>query len=443
DLRESVLRRAERSMLVAKDATAAGRPGADGFSLPFGRSKRAWFWSAMALAAALLVMFVERDVQRNAGLPKEVALKPPAVKRPDGPLPPLAMRAIESKEEALPPQGDDLATDNLRRGEATRSDESRVDAFATAEPDMARQAAPKAEVASRAAGSVAGGGIAGGGGAVGRAPVVEGIAGSEVVVVHVSVTPEAMQNRAFDATLLKNQIEVKSESEALSDQGAEPQDVEVVVVEAAPAQVYSTLAEIKRDTKNYLGIAVEPQPSALGANFALQKQKDLNDIQQYNRGRVANQQQVKFEPDHRNFYFVTPKQELDNRGRQLLERQPQVQEQYSATSSGVPAEGEPSTATPQQSLALDAAAKAPLPATAQTPPAQSTASETQLPARRQDFDRAKQSVARQAKQKLAKTTDMLQVLFVLQADAAPAPTEPPAAIPTSSAPAGEGLKGDE
>ncbi|MGE3239552.1 MAG: anti-sigma factor, partial [Pirellulales bacterium] len=42
DLRESVLRRAERSMLVAKDATAAGRPGADGFSLPFGRSKRAW-----------------------------------------------------------------------------------------------------------------------------------------------------------------------------------------------------------------------------------------------------------------------------------------------------------------------------------------------------------------------------------------------------------------
>lgn len=438
DLRESVLRRAERAMLLANDKTPANRPGDSAFGLPLGRSRRAWFWAATALAAALLMMFVERDGWRNAGLPKEVALEKPAIKRPDGPLPPLAMRAIESKEETPPAEDVDLFVDE------TAHDDVRTDLTPPPEADVARRAVASNDNSSLFASARAGG--MQGAGAAGRESVVEAVAGSDVVVVHVSLTPEAMQNRAFDTTLLNNQIEVESETETLADETADTQDVEVVVVEAAPAQVYSTLAEIKRDTKNYLGIEVDEQSPALGANFALKKSQDTTDMRQYNRGRVANQQQVQFEPQNRNFFFVAPLQELAVRNQQLLSQSSQPAYQSGAASAATAGRGKPLAASSPEMLSRDVDALDETDRAQQSQLARTPAASEPQPSDKLNFYRAKQNVARQAKQKLAESADMLQVLFVLQADptttAATAATEP-AAAPTSAAPSGEVLKSGE
>ena len=135
----------------------------------------------------------------------------------------------------------------------------------------------------------------------------------ESLVVHVSLTPEAMQNRVFDATLLNNRIEVEQDKNEAAKSNA-PAEVEVVVVEAAPRQVYSMLAEIKADAKNYVGIAVEPQSASLQSSLA--KKTQIADMRQYNRGRVANQQQVQLDSSGRNYYFATD-QDMYFRGRQL------------------------------------------------------------------------------------------------------------------------------
>jgi len=51
DLRESVLRRAERAMLVSGDSAAANRLRDVLRKFPIGRSKRTWAWAGAALAA--------------------------------------------------------------------------------------------------------------------------------------------------------------------------------------------------------------------------------------------------------------------------------------------------------------------------------------------------------------------------------------------------------
>jgi hypothetical protein len=443
DLRDSVLRRAERAMLVAGEAGSVKRAEPVARQLPFGRGKRAWFWAGAAIAAALMLMFIEREAPKNADLPREVALIKRQADAPEGPLPPLAMRAIDGDSEVASGVADrkDSAEKDLAAPVATLGVP-----VATAPP--AQPASGDAMIESRASGEAAerfdsfarssemsarGGGIGGGAEASSATGVpalrerfVQDAAGNELLVVHVSLTPEAVQNRAFDATLLKNQIEMEAEAgaETLADQPAATQEVEVVVVEAAPAQVYSTLAEINRDTKNYAGIEIEQQAVRLQASAAKSKLKAVEeDVRRYNRGRVMNRQQVQLLPDNRKYYYA-PQQNL--MFRQQLAESALKAEQQSVEDDSAPGEQGPvgTSATsqpksPPQSLALDrdkldtaTVAEQPQPYTGS--------------GQRQNYSAElmgrTQNLARRAAQKLAVKADTLQVLFVLQSEEAAAPT---------------------
>lgn len=267
-----------------------------------------------------------------------------------------------------------------------------------------------------------GGGV--GGTAASDVRFVEGMGGEELLVVHVSVTPEAMRNRAFDTTLLNNRIEVESESEALADKSADDQEVEVVVVEAAPAQVAATLAEIKQDQKNYVAIEVNEPMARVRTRALNSKAAQLQaDLQQYNRGRVLNQQQVQLSPDNRNYYFTPQQQNFayqqpklseslakSNDAAQEATTQPMGDSQLGVATSSSERQSAPQTLAIGRD-ALDVSA-------AEVPAAPGVASGQVQHFRGEswDYGYGAQNVARRASQKLAAKTDMLQVLFVLQSD---------------------------
>jgi len=447
DLRDSVLRRAEREMLVAGKAKSAKEPEQVAHPLPFGRSKRAWFWAGAAIAAGLMLMFIEREAPRDAELPKEVALNRPRPQSPEGPLPPLAMRAIEAKDETTdaPTLGEPVAAAPV----APATDWS-ADRVATLESPAAGEAGAPLDHVAGSTESLTRGGIGGGAGGFRGERFVEAADGSQLLVVHVSVTPEAMRNRAFDATLLNNRIEVEAETEELSDQPSSGQDLEVVVVEAAPAQVYSTLAEIQRDTKNYVGIAVEEQSVGRQVGPAKAKLQAVEEnVRRYNRGHVSNQQQVQLSPDYRNFYYA-PQQTARYQQPQFAESSPKSEDASSIAATPPADESQltaSSAATSQsESLALGRD-KLEAVSAAERPPAQSSASGRLQYYGAELLDRSKQNVARRATQKLSAKADMLQVLFVLQADEKSPAAATSSAVSTSEAapvPAlEEGLKADE
>lgn len=454
DLRDSVLRRAERAMLVAGEAGSVNRAAPVTRQLPFGRSKRAWFWAGAAIAAALMLMFIERDAPKNADLPREVALSKRQAEAPERPLPPLALRALGDESASEIEAADrkafeekDFATPKVALGvpvaTAPPSQPASGDA-AVSESRASREAgerfdsfAHSSEMASR------GGGMMGGAGGVSSSGVphrterfVEDAAGNEHLVVHVSLTPEAVQNRAFDATLLKNQIEVEaeaaSEAEMLADQPAAMEEVDVVVVEAAPAQVYSTLAEINRDTKNYAGIEIQPQAVRLQAGAAKSKLQAVEeDVRRYNRGRVMNRQQVQLTPDNRNYYYV-PQQNLMFR-QQLAELKAEQQSMADGVSSPTEQGQVAKSATsqpesPPQSLDLDRDKLDAVIAAGQ-PQQDSQSGRTKYYFGRELLGRSQQSLARRAAQKLAVKADTLQVMFVLQPE-----QEMSAAVATPAAP---------
>lgn len=428
DLRDSVLRRAERAMLVAKDAKQAGYIEPATRRLPFGRSKRAWFWAGAAIAAGLMLMFIEREAPRNADLPKEFALNRPRAEAPEGPLPPLAMRSLEARDEAAPEATLGAPVAAVPQGDASKGD------VAVAESGMAEESGQRVD--SFASTFDRAGGIGGiGDGAAGRESFVEAADGSRLLVVHVSVTPEAMRNRAFEATLLKNQIEVEAEAEALADQPAQPQNLEVVVVEAAQAQVISTLADIKRDTANYVGIAVEEQAPRLQEGLAKVKQQQIeSDARLYNRGRVANRQRVQLSPDNRNYTYA-PQQNFSFQQRQLAGEARKAKAELSAAARSAAAPVTPPTDHPSdfakaspaessQSLALerdklDAASSTEQPVAAYSAGEHLHYYGTEL------LSRTPQNVARRASQKLTAKADLLQVLFVLQSEDAAATAATP------------------
>jgi hypothetical protein len=297
DLRESVLRRAERVMLVTDDDRAP-----EAFQrMPFGRSKRAWFWAGTALAAGLMLMIFDWTENQDAGLPNQVALKRPAAAAPSEPRMPPAMRALERSSETVP----DAAPASAPLADASGSMKSQLDVMSDEAP-VATEERAGMEI-----------GPGGGSGGVSIGAAVSGLAtrdgamvdeiGDELVVVRVNLTPEAMSNRTFDATLLNNAIVVDEEmekSEPVANKGAESRSenqLEVVLVEAAPQQVRSTLAEMNTDRKNYLAIAVESQ-----ANFGRSNSGQrgfVSEAQQYNRGDVELNRQLQLAPDNRSFYF--------------------------------------------------------------------------------------------------------------------------------------------
>ncbi len=183
DLRESVLRRAERAMLVPSERAPALGLSDVVRRIPFGRSKRAWVWAGLALAAGLMLMFFDWEPERNQGMSGVVAQRD---------------HSTSSAETRSEPQSQgQVDVDNLA-------------AEPPASPASSPASAPlAAKAADHGGGGVGGSTAASGGRAAGAGDNLERL------VVYVNMTPEALRRRAFDAVLARNQIEV--EQPALSD----------------------------------------------------------------------------------------------------------------------------------------------------------------------------------------------------------------------------------
>lgn len=392
DLRETVLRRAERAMLVSGKRDSAGGPNEIGRRMPFGRSKRAWFWAGTAIAAGLMLMVFERELGRNEELPDAVALK--------APLPPLTVRSTDKAEEET------------------------VDAVAAA---PAASVPASGSIADRADAS---GGV-GGAGAEMDASTVENTVGDDLLVVHVTVKPEALQNRSINAVFARNSIEVE-ETQVDEERAAEPSDVDVVLVEAAPAQVSACLKELDADTGNYLGIEVDERFTTKEQSPATQQLAE--DLRQHNRGTVLQRQKIELAPNNNlsyqsnrgrvefDRYSIDEGADESGRARQLLSQNaPATANQGRAVRFAPQATG--------QGLAAGQDAVTALGDEAASGYRSSAAAADNL------YSETKQKLARRAVQKLAAKADVLQVLFVLTAGA-----EPAAAKPTTSPPAEDSVR---
>ncbi len=350
DLSEAVLRRAERAMLSSKSSTgevAVATGLVDVLrKIPIGRSRRAWAWASMAIAAGLVIMIFDKNPEGDADLPGEVAVRDATEV---GKLPPLELRAANEPEVVGQPAAGFA-------GVAAKPQE--VPLVADEASKVATEELGRTEwgsgVAGRRGGEVAredalesdrftfGGGAAGNVATEGAAmDVVKDesnsapVQNTDLLVVHVNAKPEALEQKLIDGVLARNGIVVEdsveesaptagSESQ-LSDSSSTaaatreprsrpsranlpqaPPNVDVVLVEAEPAQIAGCLSEIDADRANYLGIEVEDQRSQADQ---LAEKKASIDWKQHNRGIVPPQQKVQVAPDN-NLY-------LNAEGRQI------------------------------------------------------------------------------------------------------------------------------
>jgi hypothetical protein len=434
DLRDSVLRRAERAMLVSGELPADSKHDRMA-AFPIGRSKRAWFWAGAALAAGLMLMIFQRDPARDRELPNQVAKneRDSDLVRSE-PLSSLEFRAVEPLTDRQ--NADDLMADNRPPvdsvGQLVKE---------TAPVSLGREAERVMQPATTPAG--------GGSGGVALPHMHESVrfkeadADKDLLVVHVNMKPEALHGRAFDDLLVKCEIDVEEPTGEQSPP-SEPQDVDVVMVEAVPLQVYKCLDEIKKDENNYLGVAVDDRQA--NSQRALAAGRPEADMKQYNRGVVPNQQQVELAADNHYYFKADPSQ---TESEQLVRdgarsKESQVAEQPPQHTRGnYLARGE---------------ATAPPAATSAAPPSTSGASSvlsadasspaSGASAQGDFYAGAKVNVARRAIQQLETKADTLQVMFVLTCpsyplESAAATSIPVTPLPDSAAPAQEGLKSGE
>jgi anti-sigma factor RsiW len=355
DIRDTVLRRAERAMLISNPADSDKNAAARGAALTdtsprftIGRSIRGWVWAGIATAAALAIMAFESNSNRDDKLPDTVA-----------------QRRTES--------ADRIATSPER--EAISKPKQIGPSILTTPAPPASATAPVAaapaaglsvqggnqDVAQNDGSGMTGGGIGGGNRGVafddrklstmGSDVTHSDSANTDLLVVRVQVRPESFDEHAFDRVLRRNGIAIDeppaesleaigtnrmakdaeasptSESSATTNrpvpqrdkmagggQSQQPNDssaaaapaaenTDVVLVEAPAAQIQSCLEEIHKNDRDYLGVAVEDQPVAL-------KQENANEArepqwQQYSRGIVPQQQTLQRAANYE-FYFSTP-----------------------------------------------------------------------------------------------------------------------------------------
>ena len=286
----------------------AGRTDEARWNFPIGRSKRAWFWAATALAAGLLLMVFQQAPDKNRDLPNLVAQgergdaqKTVALRRNE-PLPALEMRAVEPTRDDVAQVVESPPTEPAAQPAAAPPASDAPQSFA-----VARGRELDVGIREEAAAPGGRGGLGSYG--VRSNPQVAlqatgaDLTADELLVVHVNMKREAMRNRSFDALLSKNQIEVEQPAVDKLKRSSEPQDVDVVVVEAAPAQIYSCLADLKKDDANYVGIAVDDRLAT--SQRARAEQQPEAELTQYNRGTVPNQQFPQLAPDNDFYYFGT------------------------------------------------------------------------------------------------------------------------------------------
>jgi hypothetical protein len=262
------------------------------------------------------------------------------------------------------------------------------------------------------------------------------------MIVNVQCNPAAMQNRTFDALFEKNHLEVEPPA-ADKAKPSELQNVDVVVVEAEPAQVFSCIKDISDDQVNYVAINVEERSPPSQNDLAAKK--PAPDVQQYNRGRFQNQQQVEIAPSNDRYYYSTNRD-----GAQL--------------GLGFKFEGKAESPRSVESVHGDAvvgptdgAPMAKMSASAAEPSTRGLSSSANAPAGGvavegrsiENFQSGElqENLARRASQKLATKAEMLQVLFVFQCPTYPAAPDSAAApattTPATITPTEEGLKNND
>jgi anti-sigma factor RsiW len=239
DIRDTVLRRAERAMLQSGESASTDqkslrepRP----FPFTIGRSVRGWVWAGLATAAALAIMAFESNSQRDQELPdtvaarrlksnEDLARKPEVIvadeaKKLESP----AGTSVASTPSAAPPTNTPIpaepaapsaaaaaASDKFAAGRSAPAVEQELlseNPSASAAPTAGRA---ESVVASRAGGEAgdksAHGFVAGRAGAETSTELSSASANPDLVV-RVQVHPEAWQRRAFDGVLTRNRIEI-------------------------------------------------------------------------------------------------------------------------------------------------------------------------------------------------------------------------------------------
>jgi anti-sigma factor RsiW len=361
DLRGAVLQRAERAMLAPSPARLH-EPSIDGDVQPLprltiGRSTRGWVWAGLAVAAALLIMVVQREEEHGEALP-DVAV----ARRADDAAGRLAhgnaeMRALpEGPAPATAPVGEAAARRSMASVEpapvsapasATPPPEPPMESPAVSDFGVARNdvgdglhlglepespasepGGPPPRPGSRTT-RLAGAKPATAGRPAATQPqpadelsaIAPATAENEVLVVHVNVRPAALRSQAFDRLLVSNGIVVEQppdddqraavsggvsagaaimlRSEA-DESTAAPQDVDAVLVEAPAAQIERCLADLDADKDTYLGVVIDE--ASAGDELPARKLASERNWQKYNRGRVPQQQQVEMAPGANAFY---------------------------------------------------------------------------------------------------------------------------------------------
>jgi anti-sigma factor RsiW len=350
DIRDTVLRRAERAMLSSKagDPNSAGGSSLDDTSPRFtiGRSLRGWIWAGLATAAALAIMAFESNSNREAQLPETVAKRDA---EPAGEVKPAPeLRAIVKSERLgaasvpvaspipeLPatPQhnaGSSVLADSksaLRDAHELSTDNSRYAAAAPRQsgPDGSQVAGDKQAVVSTAAGGEV---VHGTQFAFDAGAATPGNVDSDLLVVHLQVKPGAFKSGAFEHMLLDKGIAMedtldqsaaaplaapKSPTESTAPSSApgaqagnlavnsrprqldealsniaSTADTDLFLVEAPKQQIESCLTDIHKDDQNYLGVAVDEKD-------IVKKKMDGVDASetnwgQYSRGVVPRRQ---------------------------------------------------------------------------------------------------------------------------------------------------------
>ncbi len=440
DLRDSVLRRAERAMLVSGERASARGPGDVVRSIPFGRSKRAWLWAGAAIAAGLMLMIFERRPDENGDLPRQVALQDRVERDRSDADKSLEMRALESPSSpAAATASDGIVALKPELQPVEELESTAVPPSAS----MARRAVPapaparenaviRDEVAFRSGGGVGGSRVSRSESTVLDAVKPNETAGFASMIVNVQCSPVAMQNRTYDALLEKNQIDVDPPA-ADTSKPSDLQNVDVLVVEAQPAQVYSCIKDISADQLNYVAINVEERSPTSQKDQAA-KEPTL-DVQQYNRGRFQNQQQVEMAPSNDRYYYST------NNGGPQIGLRFKSEEKTESPSSDQSALAYGFKGQAEQAPMAKMSASAAKPSSAEGPAGgaaiESRAADNYLGGELQE------NLARRASQKLATKADMLQVLFVFQCPTdSPAPESgsASAAAPATAAPAEKGIE---
>jgi len=374
DLRDQILSRIEKSPLAPKN-TAASAPIADARTttapLSF-QGRRPWIWASLAVAAGLMIMFLNRDNDnrehlaavsdgpRDRAASREPPLQPELGSTENKPATAVADPTVVAKSEtfdapvaagipaapsAMPPASAAAPAGQVASSGRRLDDSSSISSPAPPLPAPTAAPAPPPQNVGRAdnVGALTmpdqladrqkqpstSGTFIGGGGALGGKVNDEwqlserGETQSPTLVVHVVAKKHALDNNAFEDLLAKHHIQLESNATTLAfdasrraggaavrsyksaeadrfarDSAMKPaagEQFDFVEVEAPRQSIVACLTELKQDSANYAGVAVDNLTSAteetLNASPASADKKKLGvDIQLYSRGAVPQQQ---------------------------------------------------------------------------------------------------------------------------------------------------------